>query len=58
MSSPLPVEVPPSDVLWRLLTDGYSFRYVSSLPDGDRDKQALMEIARLRWELIRSQAGF
>ena len=51
----LPEQVPPSDMLWRLLTDGYDLIYILMLEDGNADKQCLLSRANSRWALIRAQ---
>lgn len=53
----LPEQVPPSDMLWRLLTGGYDFGYIRSLDDGNRDKQVLVARASQVWALIRAELG-
>lgn len=51
----LPIEIPRSDTLWRLLTNGYDHSFISSLPDGDRDKESLRLRAAARWLQIRAE---
>lgn len=53
----LPIEIPRSDTLWRLLTNGYDYSYISALPDGDRDKTALLLLAGARWLQIRAEVA-
>ena len=53
----LPIEIPRSDTLWRLLTNGYSYSEISSWPDGHRDKTALLLLAGARWLQIRGEAA-
>lgn len=53
----LPIEIPRSDALWRLLTSGYGYSYISSLPDGDRDKAALLLRAGALWLRIRCEVA-
>lgn len=47
---------PPSDTLWCLLTDGYPWSYVQSLPVGSRDRVVLTDLAVGRWSRIVSEA--
>jgi hypothetical protein len=53
----LPIEIPRSDCLWRLLTNGYSYSDISSWPDGHRDKTALLLLAGARWLQIRAEVA-
>ena len=53
----LPIEIPRSDTLWRLLTNGYDYSYVTSLPDGDRDKAVLLRRAGALWLQIRGEVA-
>ena len=53
----LPIDIPRSDTLWALLTNGYSYSYISSLPDGHRDKTVLLLLAGARWLQIRGEAA-
>ena len=53
----LPIDIPRSDTLWRLLTNGYSYSEISSWPDGHRDKTALLLLAGARWLQIRGEAA-
>lgn len=53
----LPIAIPRSDTLWRLLTNGYDYSFISSLPDGDRDKASLLLRAGARWLQIRAEVN-
>lgn len=53
--SRLPVAIPRSDTLWRMLTGGYDCSYVDGLPDGHRDKRALIDQAEQNWAQIRGE---
>jgi hypothetical protein len=51
----LPAQVPPSETLWLLLTNGYSYSIVIALDDGDATKQMLISRAQHRWNQIRTE---
>ena len=53
----LPIDIPRSDTLWLLLTNGYSYSEICSWPDGHRDKTVLLQRAAALWLQIRGEAA-
>ncbi len=51
----LPDSIPPSETLWRFLTNGYGYAYVAALEAGDRNKHELMARAQRNWDQIRAE---
>lgn len=51
----LPEEIPASDTLWRLLTNGMTQSAIAGLPE--RDRKVLTERAQKNWATICAEAG-